>query len=89
MIYTDCNMSDELREENRKIARVRRLIDVTCALAGHPSVSLLEACALMRYAKSQTLQLFPDGEATFELLYRSRFTRIVNERLRSSPEYSN
>ncbi len=65
------------------------MIDVTCALLAQPQTSFLEACALMRQARAQALQLFPGKEETFELLYRSRFIRILSERMQFTPEFCN
>jgi len=79
----------ELLAEQQKLTQLRRLIDVTCALLAQPQISFLEACALIRQAKAQALQLFPDKEETFELLYRRRFARIVAERMQFTPEFRN
>jgi len=75
----------ELLIEQQKITQLRRIIDVTCALLGQSHVSFLEACGLIREAKALALQLFPDKEETFELLYRRRFARIIAERMQLTP----
>jgi len=78
-----------IMEENRKIRQLRRLIDITCVLLAHSSISLLEACGLIRHAKEQALELFPDKESTFELLYRRRLARVLEERISNSQEFMN
>lgn len=65
------------------------MIDVTCAVIAQRQTSLLEACALIRQARGHALQLFPGKEETFELLYRSRFARILAERMQLTPEFCN
>ncbi|MEK7728224.1 MAG: hypothetical protein AAB354_07390 [candidate division KSB1 bacterium] len=79
----------ELLDEQQKLTQLRSMIDVTCALLAQPQTSFLEACALMRQARAQALQLFPGKEETFELLYRSRFIRILSERMQFTPEFCN
>ncbi len=75
----------ELLIEQQKLTQLRRIIDVTCAILSQSHISFLEACGLMREAKALALQLFPDKEDTFELLYRRRFTRIIAERMQRTP----
>ena len=79
----------ELLVEQQKLTQLRRMIDVTCAVLAQPQTSFLEACALICQARGQALQLFPGKEETFELLYRSRFSRILSERMRHTPEFRN
>jgi hypothetical protein len=38
-----------------------------------------EADALVRGVRSWILQLFPDSEQTYEIVYAPRFTRLINE----------
>ena len=78
-----------LQEETRKVVRLRKLVDLTCLMLAAPSLSLFEACSLIHHAKEQALQLFPDKESTFGMLYRRRLARIVEERLGNSMTFLN
>jgi hypothetical protein len=80
---------DDLREEERKIRHLRRLVDFVAMVIARADISLLEACNLIRLTRQQALSLFPDKERIFELVHRPRFARIIRERLASSPSWMN
>lgn len=68
-----------LAEENR-LRRLRRAMDTTAALLWKVDLTLAEAQDVVIHAKRTALQLFPDKEATFELIYSPRFRRILSEK---------
>lgn len=78
-----------LREEHLKVQKLGRVADLISFLLASPSVSIVQACQLIRLTKRFALTLFPEKESTFELIYRPRFSRILAERLSHSPEYLN
>jgi hypothetical protein len=45
-------------------------------------LTLEEAREVVNHAKQTALQLFPDKEATFDLIYGPRFRRILSEKYR-------
>ena len=70
-----------IREEAGRSRRAQRIADLTCALlAQTPGLTLGEAVGMMAGARRAVLSLFPDGQGTFDLLYRPRFMRILVER---------
>ena len=71
-----------LREEEIKIRRLRRLMDLTGALLCQANLTLTQAQKLIADAKAKALELFPDKEETFDLIYGSRLQRILVERYR-------
>ena len=73
---------DALLAEERKIRRLRRAMDVAAALLWRIDLSLDEARDVVEHAKHTALQLFPDKEKTFDLIYGSRFRRILSEKYR-------
>ena len=73
---------DALAAEERKIRRLRRAMDVAAALLWRVNLTLEEAQDVVCHAKHTALQLFPDKEETFELIYGSRFRRILVEKYR-------
>jgi hypothetical protein len=75
---------EEIREENRKIRRMRLLVDLTCSLLAQADLSSVEMTNLVNATKQKVLELFPGKETTFDLIYKPRFTRIIRERLRSN-----
>ncbi len=57
-------------------------MDVTAALLREIDLTLEEAQDVVSHAKHTALQLFPDKEATFDLIYGSRFRRILVQKYR-------
>lgn len=76
-------MNDEraLQEENRKMRLLKTLIDLTTAILYQGNLSTTEAVQLISNTKKAVLKLFPGKEDTYNLIYKPRFERILNERL--------
>jgi hypothetical protein len=68
---------EALLAEERKLRRLRRAMDVAVTLLRQVDLSLEEAQDVVNHAKQTALQLFPDKEATFDLIYGPRFRRIL------------
>jgi hypothetical protein len=70
-----------LREEERRLRRLRLLVDVTAqVLAEDHNLTFCEALRLIEAARTASMRLFPDKEQTFDLVIRPRLERIVLER---------
>jgi hypothetical protein len=72
----------EVREENRKIRFLRFLVDLSLRSIQQDDLSLEESLKLVEDVKKATCNLFPGKEETFELVYRPRFNRVIQERFR-------
>jgi len=72
----------EIREEQKKINRLRFLVDFTIAVIRQGRLPLEEVYRLVDGLKRHALSLFPDKEKTFELIYRPRITRAIRESYR-------
>ncbi len=77
MMSTD---NEALLAEERKLRRLRRAMDLTAALLWQTDLTLEEAQDVVQHAKQTALKLFPDKEETFDLIYGSRFRRILVEK---------
>ena len=73
---------EALLAEEKKLRRMGRAMDVAAALLWKVNLTLEEARDVVNHAKRTALQLFPDKEATFDLIYGSRFRRILVEKYR-------
>ena len=73
---------EALAAEERQLRRLRRAMDVTAALLWGVNLTLEVAQDIVSHAKNTALQLFPDKEETFDLIYGSRFRRILVEKYR-------
>ena len=68
--------------EEKMLVRLRRIMDFTAAMLWQADLSLGQAQKLVADAKEKALELFPDKGETFDLIYGSRFRRILVERYR-------
>jgi len=66
--------------EEKKLRRLCRAMDVAAALLWRVDLTLEEARDVVRHAKLTALELFPDKEETFDLIYAPRFRRILAEK---------
>ncbi|HLE21173.1 MAG TPA: hypothetical protein VJB88_08670 [Vicinamibacteria bacterium] len=75
----------EIREEIRRRRYLRTLVDFTAQLIRQGGIDRNEAERLVETMRRQILQLFPGKEETFELIYRRRFSRLIDEYVRDDP----
>ena len=74
-------MSEALQEEERKLRMLRFVVDINQAiLMQQKDLTLREAFDILKNTKQAVLNLFPDKESVFELVYTPRFRRIIRER---------
>ncbi len=74
--------TNALRLEDAKLQKLRGITNLTVALLSQADLSLTDAQKLIAQTKSKALELFPDKGDTFDLIYGSRFRRILAERFR-------
>jgi len=71
----------EKEEEDRRIRTLRRIVDLGLQLiATDPALSPGEAISVMEHVRMHAMKLFPGKESTFDLIYRPRFLRVIQER---------
>jgi len=70
----------EIREENRKIRFLRYLVDFSLLSIQQDALTLEEVLRVVEDVKRAACNLFPGKEETFELIYRPRFNRVIQER---------
>jgi len=75
---------EKLKEENLKIRYLRLIVDLTAAQLSQKSMTILESLQLMNETKARVLRLFPEKSETYDLIYKSRFERILQEKLVSN-----
>ena len=76
----------EIKEENRKIRYLRFLVDFSILSIQQDDLLLEDAQELVENVKRAACSLFPGKEETFELIYRPRFNRVMQERFGLSLE---
>jgi hypothetical protein len=70
----------EIKEENRKIRYLRFLVDFSILSIQQDDLILEEAKGVVENVKRAACSLFPGKEEAFELIYRPRFNRVIQER---------
>jgi hypothetical protein len=70
----------EVKEENRRIRYLRFLVDFSVLSIQQGDLSCEQAVKLVEDVKRAACNLFPGKEETFELIYRPRFNRVIQER---------
>ena len=74
---------NEREQEARKIRRLQVMISMVMSVIGQdPNLTLEEASELAAGAKRAALAMFPDKEFAYDILYRPRLQRLMNERFR-------
>ena len=71
---------NQIKEENRKIRYLRFLVDFSILSIQQEDFQLEEALERVEDVKRAACSLFPGKEETFELIYRPRFNRVIEER---------
>jgi hypothetical protein len=76
----------QTKEENRKIRYLRFLVDLSILSIQQDDLLLEEALDRVEDVKRAACSLFPGKEEVFELIYRPRFNRVIEERYGSPLE---
>lgn len=78
--------SENLSEKDQEARKIRRLQVmmgmVMSVISQDPSLTVEEASELAAGAKRAALAMFPDKELAYDLLYKPRLQRLMNERFR-------
>jgi hypothetical protein len=70
----------EIREENRKVRRLQVVVDLVANVIRQSDLPIEEAIELVASTRRFALQLFPDKEFTYDLIYQPRFRRLLSEK---------
>jgi len=73
---------DEIREENRKVRRLQIVVGLVTNVIRQSDLPIEEALELVANTRQFALQLFPDKESTYDLIYQPRFRRLLSEKYR-------
>jgi hypothetical protein len=73
----------EILEENDRVRRLQVVVDlVTNVLWQSDDLPVEEAAELVAATRQFALKLFPEKEQTYDLIYASRFRRLMREKYR-------
>lgn len=68
---------EDLREEQRRLRRVRFIVDFTSSVIMQSEMTRREGEELVAAARERILDLFPGREETYDILYGRRFARLL------------
>jgi len=77
-------MDESAAEENKKVRRLRFMVDFTLENIRTQRLSHDQALLVVEGVKRFALGLFPDKEETFDIEYAPRFKRLLNEKFQRS-----
>jgi hypothetical protein len=73
----------ESAEEARKIRRLQLMMSmVMSVISQDPDLTVEEASEMAANTKRAALAMFPDKELAYDLIYKPRLQRLLNERFR-------
>lgn len=79
----DLGNVNETEQESRKIRRLQLMISMVMSVIGQdPNLTVEEASELAAGARRVALAMFPDKEFAYDILYKPRLQRLMNERFR-------
>ena len=69
---------EALHDEQRRMRRVRFIVDFTSSVLMQSGLTRAEGEELVAAARERILELFPGREQTYEILYGRRFARLLD-----------
>ena len=75
-------MDNELIEEEKKLRRLRFIVDFALQYVSTQDIGQDEALRVLEGVKKHALKLFPGKEETFDLIYVPRFRRVLNDKFK-------
>jgi len=74
---------NERMEETRRLRRLQVMMSmVMSVLSQDPDLTVEEAAEMAANARRAALNMFPDKELAYDIIYRPRVQRLINERFR-------
>jgi hypothetical protein len=77
-------MEDELLEEEKKLRRLRFIVDFALEYIRTQHITHEEAISVVEGIRRHALKLFPGKEEAFDIIYAPRFKRLLNEKFKRS-----
>jgi len=75
--------ADQSDDETRRLRRLQVMMSmVMSVISQDPDLTVEEAAELAAGARRAALSMFPDKELAYDLIYRPRVQRLMNERFR-------
>ena len=72
----------DLKEENQRIRRLQSIVDETLKNLESADLPWEKARCLINLAREKSLELFPEKGEVFDLVYKPRLYRVLDEKMR-------
>jgi hypothetical protein len=69
----------EILEESRRVHRLQMLVNLVTSVISQGNLPIEEASELVASTKRAALNLFPDKEFAYDLIYKPRLQRLMRE----------
>jgi hypothetical protein len=73
---------EEIREENRKVRRLQIVVNLVLNVVAQTDMPIEEASELVAQTRRFALNLFPDKELAYDIIYQPKFKRLLTEKYR-------
>ncbi len=70
---------EEIDEESRRLRRLRIVVNLALNIIAQGEMPIEEAHSLVAATRRLALQLFPGKGEVYDLIYRPKFQRLINE----------
>ena len=82
--FDDTEMQTLLAEEEEKLHALRELVDGACEEIMGGRLNRQEATVLAQRVRREASEIIPDMMETFDLIYKSRFERLIAQYISGS-----
>jgi hypothetical protein len=80
---TGGDQSEQIIDEAKRLRRLQLMMSmVMSVISQDPNLTIEEAAEMAANARKAALTMFPDKELAYDILYRPRLKRLMNERFR-------
>jgi hypothetical protein len=80
----DDDLKQAITEENKKIRRLRFIVDFALQYIRTQEITHDEAIGIVEGVQRHALRLFPGKEEAFDIIYAPRFKKLLNEKYKRS-----
>lgn len=77
--FDDTEMARLLADEEEKLEQLRELVDSACEEIMGGRLDISEATVLAQRVRRQAREIIPDMMDRFDLIYQSRFERLISQ----------
>ncbi len=74
--------------EEVKLKKLQRMADPLCYLIEHRKLTVVEAENKIQEVRQEAQKIIPDQMETFDLIYISRFKRLIEQYLKPKKDFS-